>query len=162
MSGRCQKRGGLRKNEGTEILCNFRDKGMFIICFIYAFVRILQRYWRNTCLFFDHTKGDICDVVMYIIAQTYVFWGITGQAKVSNTHAIFFKTFYLCIIWCFCIFFVHAKCVMFETVLYTSSRGWSAYWVFSTEHAALHWFFPPTLSTTLGWCHEWMFYGVIK
>ena len=89
---------------------------------MHNFVRILMRFWHNTCLFFDHTKGDICDVVMYIIARTYVFWGITGQAKVSNTHAIFFMTFDVCIIWRLYSFCPRKMCYVWDSVIYIIAR----------------------------------------
>ena len=73
-------------------------------------------------LFFDHTKGDICDVVIYIIARTNVFWGITGQAKVSNTHAIFFMTFDVYIIWHFVFFLSTQNVLCWDSVIYIIAR----------------------------------------
>ena len=51
----------------------------------------------NTCLFFDHRKGDICDFVMYIIAGEDMCSEVLLAKRRLATHMPFFHDFGVCI-----------------------------------------------------------------
>ena len=122
-------------------------------------MQILMRFRHNTCLFFDPTKGDIYDVVIYIIARTNVFWGITGQAKISNTHA-FFHDFW-CVYNMTFVFFFSTQNVLCWRQCYIHNHVDEVPTVFFPQSMPpCTGFFHPPFTTPLGWCHEWMFYGV--
>ncbi len=100
----------------------FESKVCLQLCYIHNYVQILRRFWHNTCLFFDRRKGDVCDFVMYIIARKIYVLGYYCPNKRLATHMPFFRDFWGVYNMTFCILFVQAKCVMFETELYVWSR----------------------------------------
>ena len=160
MSGHRQKRGGLRKNEGTEIMLFSWQR--YVYKFV-TYITLCESWWDFdiTHVFSLTTQKVIFVTLLCISSREHMCSEVLLAKQRLATHMAFFMIFGVCIIWRLYSLCPRKMCYVWDSVIYIIA-GWSAYWVFSTEHAALHWFFSPTLSTTLGWCHEWMFYGVIK